>query len=77
MRISGRNVWEAAERAAVHFSSRWLEGLEFFRGTADLSMWRVGMNAPVYAGNLAKWTETFRAQGRSLQRWERLTKRAA
>lgn len=77
LRVTGSNVWEAAERAAVHYSSRWLEGLQFFRGDAVMAMWRTGMDAPVFAGDVAKWTATFAAQGRSTNRWERLRRRAA
>jgi hypothetical protein len=76
MRIQGRNVWEAAERAAVHFGSRWLEGLQFFRGEAGLAMWRTGMDAPVFAADREGWLKAFRAQGRSLVRWERCIGRA-
>jgi hypothetical protein len=77
LRVNGRNVWEAAERAAVHFGSRWLEGLQFFRGTADMALWRVGMDRPVFSGSVDKWLQTFRAQQRSVARWERVQGRAA
>lgn len=66
-------MWEAAERAALHFSSRWLEGLQFFRGEAELAMWREGMDAPVFSGFVGKWAATFTAQERNMRRWERAT----
>lgn len=77
MRVNGANVWDAAERAALHFGSRWLEGLEFFRGNAEMAMWRTGMNKPVFTGDVRRWLDTFKAQGRSVVRWEKAHKRAA
>lgn len=72
LRVQGRNVWEAAERAALRFSSQCLEGLTFFRGTSEMALWRAGMDAPVFAGSVDRWLDTFRAQGRSTGRWERI-----
>jgi len=77
LRVSASNVWQAAERAAVTYSSLWREGLLFFRGTAQMALWRVGMDAPIFVGDYAKWAATFQAQGRSIERWDRLQRKAA
>ena len=70
LRITARNVWEAAQRAAIYFGSNYREGSDFFGGNAELALYRLRGEEPIFHGLVSKWRETFKAQGRTLRgRW--------
>lgn len=71
IKVRGRNIWEAAEKAACNFSGSVREGLLFFRGEADLQVSRVG-GGRVQSGSFDKWMSIFAAQGRSTKRWDKV-----
>lgn len=68
--VRGRNIWEAAEKAACGFSGSVSEGLMFFRGQVQMQVARPG--GRTQAGDYAKWMSIFTAQGRSTRRWEKV-----
>ena len=73
--VHGRNVWEAADYAAVVYRGSVREGQEFFRGDLTMALWRTGMERPVFSGRVSDWLRCFEAQRRerTVRRWRKWT----